>query len=123
MPTTLSTALLRLALLLDAFDCARDGGSPLADFAVEIEFLPEAGITLTALRWLAAKGLARRVREINLRPALPAASPKTAKRRLHDTIKYLNRGQRVQRIHFAGVGGGEAVTWQLVSRAMRPAER
>ncbi len=38
------------------------------------------------------------------------------KRRLHDTIKSLNRNQRAHLIRFMGDGTGEGVRWELVSR-------
>jgi hypothetical protein len=37
------------------------------------------------------------------------------KRRLHDTIKCLNRSQKSQRIHFRGDGTGEGVAWEPVA--------
>ncbi len=44
-----------LALLSKAFACARDAGVDLWDFALEINALYEAGLTISDLRWLVAK--------------------------------------------------------------------
>jgi hypothetical protein len=46
------------------------------------------------------------------------------KRRLHDTIKSLNRCQTSQRIHFHGDGTGEGVAWEpVVSKCTRQIDR
>ncbi|HTU26817.1 MAG TPA: hypothetical protein VMF30_15520 [Pirellulales bacterium] len=39
------------------------------------------------------------------------------KRRLHDTIKSLNRNQKHRLIRFSGDGTGEGVLWKLIQRA------
>lgn len=43
-------------------------------------------------------------------PPQPAQDPK---RRLHDTVKCLNRNQKHRLIHFGGDGTGEGVVWSL----------
>jgi hypothetical protein len=45
-----------LALLRHAYDCAEDARAAPWDFALEIGKLHEAGLTITDLRWLVAKG-------------------------------------------------------------------
>jgi hypothetical protein len=47
---------LGLALLSRAFAYARDAGGDVWDFALEIDRLFEAGLTISDLRWLVAKG-------------------------------------------------------------------
>jgi hypothetical protein len=44
---------------------------------------------------------------------LPLADEIDPKRRLHDTIKCLNRKQRHELIHFRGDGTGEGIIWEL----------
>ena len=44
-------------------------------------------------------------------PPLPEQDPK---RRLHDTIKCINRNQKHHLIHFHGDGTGEGVIWEFV---------
>lgn len=44
---------------------------------------------------------------------LPAVENQDPKRRLHDTIKCLNRSQKSPLIHFRGDGTGEGVIWDL----------
>lgn len=46
---------------------------------------------------------------------LPQHAEIDPKRRLHDTIKSLNRNQRSPLVRFMGDGSGEAVRWELVS--------
>jgi hypothetical protein len=40
------------------------------------------------------------------------------KRRLHDTIKSLNRNQRIRRIRFMGDGTGEGIRWTLIESGL-----
>jgi hypothetical protein len=47
-----------LALLWHAHNCAQDAGTDLWDFALETVTLYEAGLTISDLRWLVAKGFA-----------------------------------------------------------------
>src|SRR5262249_816907 len=49
-----------LALLWHARDCAQDAHASLWDFALEIDKLYEAGLTITDLRWLVVKGFVER---------------------------------------------------------------
>ena len=46
---------------------------------------------------------------------LPPVADILPKRRLHDTIKSLNRSQKCQLIRFSGDGSGEGVRWELRS--------
>lgn len=50
---------------------------------------------------------------------LPLADGQNPKRRLHDTIKCLNRSQKQALIHFRGDGTGEGVIWELVNNGAR----
>jgi hypothetical protein len=52
---------------------------------------------------------------------LPGHPDYPPKRRLHDTIKSLNRNQRNTLIRFMGDGTGEGIRWELVP-ALEPAE-
>ena len=52
--------------LLRALDYARDLGSPLWDFAVEIERLLALGMTTSDLRWLVKRGYLRHAREVTV---------------------------------------------------------
>jgi hypothetical protein len=45
---------------------------------------------------------------------LPVVPEQDPKRRLHDTIKCLNRNQLHEIVHFRGDGTGEGVSWELV---------
>jgi hypothetical protein len=47
-----------MALLLDAFDCARDAGSSPWNYAVEMSNLVAAGVSDASLHWLIAKNYA-----------------------------------------------------------------
>jgi len=47
---------------------------------------------------------------------LPLTEEIDPKRRLHDTIKCLNRKQRHQLIHFRGDGSGEGIIWELAGQ-------
>jgi len=49
-------------------------------------------------------------------PRMPEQDPR---RRLHDTIKCLNRNQEHHLIRFHGDGTGEGVVWELVEAALR----
>jgi hypothetical protein len=53
-----------LRLLFDAASCAKDVGSNLWQFSVEVADLRSAGLTPTECRWLSAKGLAKHACEI-----------------------------------------------------------
>ncbi len=53
-----------LALLLQAFDLARDAGCDISEFAVEIHRLESLGLTIDHLRWIIAKGFARHLVEV-----------------------------------------------------------
>jgi hypothetical protein len=55
-----------LALLRRAYDCARDADAALWDFAVEIDQLHAAGLTITDLRWLVVKGYAEHGGEMSM---------------------------------------------------------
>jgi hypothetical protein len=44
---------------------------------------------------------------------LPPQAEQDSKRRLHDTIKCLNKNQRNSLIHFRGDGTGEAIVWEF----------
>jgi hypothetical protein len=46
---------------------------------------------------------------------LPPQPEQDPKRRLHDTIKCLNRNQRNRLLHFGGDGTGEGVVWEFVA--------
>jgi hypothetical protein len=46
---------------------------------------------------------------------LPGSPDLLPKRRLHDTIKSLNRNQKNRLVRFMGDGTGEGVRWELVS--------
>jgi hypothetical protein len=48
---------------------------------------------------------------------LPPRPEQDPKRRLHDTIKCLNRNQQSGLIHFRGDGTGEGVVWEFVDAA------
>lgn len=48
---------------------------------------------------------------------LPMADGQDPKRRLHDTIKCLNRSQKRSLIRFRGDGTGEGVIWELIVNA------
>lgn len=52
-----------LALLWQAYAYARDAGADPWDFAVEIDVLYEAELTISDLRWLVAKGYAEHGQE------------------------------------------------------------
>ena len=54
-----------LAALLRAYTYAKDAAVDPWDFALEIEYLFESGLTVSDLRWLAAKKLAAHGREIS----------------------------------------------------------
>lgn len=45
---------------------------------------------------------------------LPPLASEDIKRRLSDTVKWLNRGQELKLVHFRGDGTGEGVTWEPV---------
>ena len=45
---------------------------------------------------------------------LPPQPEQDSKRRLHDTIKCLNRNQKNRLLHFRGDGTGEGVVWEFV---------
>ena len=45
---------------------------------------------------------------------LPPQPGQDPKRRLHDTIKHLNRNQKRCQIHFRGDGSGEGIVWELI---------
>ena len=45
---------------------------------------------------------------------LPPHGDILPKRRLHDTIKSLNRNQKSRRLRFMGDGTGEGVCWELI---------
>ena len=47
---------------------------------------------------------------------LPPQLDLDPKRRLHDTIKSLNRNQKSRLIRFSGDGTGEGVLWKLIHR-------
>jgi hypothetical protein len=47
---------------------------------------------------------------------LPVHPDLDPKRRLHDTIKSLNRNQRSQLLRFMGDGTGEGIRWELVKK-------
>jgi hypothetical protein len=49
-------------------------------------------------------------------PRMPEQDPR---RRLHDTIKCLNRNQQNRLIRFHGDGTGEGVLWELIETALR----
>jgi hypothetical protein len=55
-----------LALLSQAFACARDAGADLWDFALEINTLYETGLTISDLRWLVAKKFAEHGQETSV---------------------------------------------------------
>ena len=46
---------------------------------------------------------------------LPPRSGLDPKRRLHDSIKSLNRHQKSRVLRFCGDGSGEGVRWELIS--------
>lgn len=46
-----------MKLLRDGFEYARDCARPAEDFAVEIEYLMQAGLSCSDLRWLVCKGI------------------------------------------------------------------
>ncbi|MGF1583445.1 MAG: hypothetical protein ACFCD0_29345 [Gemmataceae bacterium] len=48
---------------------------------------------------------------------LPGVAEQDPKRRLHDTIKCLNRSHKAKVIHFRGDGTGEGVIWTYVNEA------
>lgn len=50
---------------------------------------------------------------------LPVEAEQDPKRRLHDTIKCLNRKQERPLLHFRGDGTGEGVVWEFAPRAGR----
>lgn len=52
---------------------------------------------------------------------LPGHPDYPPKRRLHDTIKSLNRNQKNSLVRFMGDGTGEGIRWELIS-AIEPAE-
>ncbi len=52
-----------LAMLRHAYTCAQDAGADLWDFALEIDTLYSAGLTISSLRWLVAKQFARHGQE------------------------------------------------------------
>ncbi len=45
---------------------------------------------------------------------LPPKDECVAKKRLHDTIDWLNRNQVTQLLHFRGDGTGEGICWERV---------
>jgi len=49
---------------------------------------------------------------------LPVHPDLIPKRRLHDTIKSLNRNQKTCLIRFRGDGTGEGIRWELISATM-----
>jgi hypothetical protein len=51
---------------------------------------------------------------------LPSVPEQDPKRRLHDTIKCLNRNQDKKLIHFRGDGTGEGVVWERRTEKRRP---
>ena len=46
---------------------------------------------------------------------LPPTPDVSSMRRLHDTIKWLNRNHDIRLLHFSGDGTGEGVRWEVVS--------
>jgi hypothetical protein len=48
---------------------------------------------------------------------LPPVEGTSPKERLHDTIKCLNRRQRIALLHFGGDGTSEGVVWQFTAKA------
>ena len=50
---------------------------------------------------------------------LPPARNVAPKRRLHDTIKWLNRNQELRLLHFSGDGTGEGICWKALVPAPR----
>ena len=46
---------------------------------------------------------------------LPQANGIEPKRRLHDSIKWLNRNQAIRLLRFSGDGSGEGVRWQAIA--------
>ena len=52
-----------IALLWQAYRCVRNAGAELWDFALEIDRLYAAGLTISELRWLVAKGFVEHGRE------------------------------------------------------------
>jgi hypothetical protein len=55
-----------LALLQHALDCAKDAQAPPWDFALEIGQLYAAGLTITDLRWMVAKGFVEHADETSV---------------------------------------------------------
>jgi hypothetical protein len=51
---------------------------------------------------------------------LPQVSGIDPKRRLHDSIKWLNRNQTTRLLQFSGDGSGQGVRWQELDAAVRP---
>ena len=49
---------------------------------------------------------------------LPMTVERSARRRLHDTIKCLNRSHKNPLIHFRGDGSGEGVIWEFTPEAL-----
>jgi hypothetical protein len=54
-----------LGHLRQAYICAQDAGADLWDFALEIGGLFDAGLTISALRWLVARGFAEHGQELS----------------------------------------------------------
>jgi hypothetical protein len=46
---------------------------------------------------------------------LPPQPEQDSRRRLHDTVKCLNKNQKFNLLHFRGDGTGEGVCWELIS--------
>ena len=51
---------------------------------------------------------------------LPQANGIDPKRRLHDSIKWLNRNQATRLLKFSGDGSGEGVRWQAIVADVLP---
>jgi hypothetical protein len=52
---------------------------------------------------------------------LPCHAEQDPKRRLHDTIKSLNRNQKFPLLRFMGDGTGQGICWDRAARLARPA--
>lgn len=54
---------------------------------------------------------------------LPPLAQLDPRRRLHDTIKALNRKQKRALLRFMGDGSGEGIRWEFIAAEREPRER
>ena len=117
------SALGALRELLKAHEYAFDARCDKWNFAIEINALSKFGLSDTDRRWPARnqelvltvfqeEGWPKEIDD----PLVPIGG-RQSKERLHDTIKNLNRSQKIRLIQFRGNGTGEGIVWQYTGKA------